>query len=499
MSLPDRHLGDRVAALVDGRVAPGERATLLDHVTRCRPCRIQYDEQRAIKGLLGDLRGIDAPDDLTLRLARLGAPSLADPDRPYLAPTVSTAPAARSGRTAGQRVRFAGASLLSVSVVGVGVAYAAGAAPAGLAVVPPVDRFVREHDHVAAGLPLSEPVLATTASQVAAVTPSASPTATPLPTAEATALTTPLTAVGLLRHAMSAESNLAFVGTETVQRAGVADQQLQVTHLPGRGAVVTTLGASGPTKAVFDADSGRWDDLVLGLLSGSYALAVQPDELVLGRPAHVVQAVRSDGSVAAQFRLDAVTGMLLGRAQYDRGGALIQSTEFTALSFTATTPNHLPPMMPSARAAALSTSDSTRWSSDGWPCPGELAGLTLVGASGLSGTGEQVLHLTYSDGLTVVSIFVQPGHLDDSVLDTNATTTVGDHPVRTAAAGGGGQQVFWSARGWVFTVVSDVSGSAVADVVAALPHDQGSTAAADVPDRLGRGAGRMLSWLNPLD
>jgi len=95
-----------------------------------------------------------------------------------------------------------------------------------------------------------------------------------------------------------------------------------------------------------------------------------------------------------------------------------------------------------------------------------------------------------------VSLFVQPGHLDDTVA--GSTTSIGGYDIQTATAPDGGQQVFWGAQGWVFTLVSAEPDGAVASMVAALPHDSADPAAADLPQRLGRGAGRMLSWLNPL-
>ena len=510
MSLPDRHLGDRVAALVDGRLSPAERATLLDHVARCAPCRTQFDEQRAIKGLLRDLPGVEAPGELTLRLARLAIPSLPEPGQSSLAPITERHP-----RAAGRRVRLAGAGLLSVSVVSVGGAYAAGAAPGGLAVVPSVDRFVREHDHVTGGLPLSEPVLAqslpATGLESTGVVPSMSAVASTSPTAIPVAEPAPgpsdRAAVAMLQRGLTAESVLAFAGTELIRTAGAQDQQLQVTHLPGRGAVIAAVGTGGTTggqgtgvsaPAVFDADSARWNDLMLGLLSGSYRLVLAPDGVVLGRPTHDVRALRADGSLAATFALDARTGMLLQRSRYDRAGALIRTAGFTSLRFTVTPPSHLPPILPSARTAGLSSAETTRWAANGWPCPMQLAGLTLVGAGAVPGTHNQVLHLTYSDGLSLLSLFVQAGHLDDTVARSGSTTSMGGYDVQTETAPAGGQQVFWSAQGWVFTVVSAEPDGAVATMVAALPHDATDPAAADLTQRLGRGADRMLSWLNPL-
>jgi len=35
----DRHCGDRLAALADGRLTEPDRSAVVDHLTRCAPCR----------------------------------------------------------------------------------------------------------------------------------------------------------------------------------------------------------------------------------------------------------------------------------------------------------------------------------------------------------------------------------------------------------------------------------------------------------------------------
>ena len=58
MTGSDRHPGDRLAALADGRLPEPERTRVLDHLARCADCRSDYDAQLTMKGLL---RGLGPP------------------------------------------------------------------------------------------------------------------------------------------------------------------------------------------------------------------------------------------------------------------------------------------------------------------------------------------------------------------------------------------------------------------------------------------------------
>jgi anti-sigma factor RsiW len=158
----DRHSGDRLAALADGRLPEPERCAVLDHLARCARCRADFDAQLAMKGLLRALDEPGAPAALQARLAGLARTGpVAPADRPPGRRPVwrrarrdarrSSSPRKRAGR--------AGAGLLSVTVLALASAYALGGAPQGTAVSPPVDRFAREHAAVTGGLPLTEPVL----------------------------------------------------------------------------------------------------------------------------------------------------------------------------------------------------------------------------------------------------------------------------------------------------------------------------------------------------
>jgi hypothetical protein len=122
------HLGDRIAAFVDGQLTPesAERATA--HLASCRPCRDLTELERLTKARLGALSGPAPTADFVGRLLAMGGPSGPLPPRPGHVPgspraasvpvraTVPTLPALPSGAAlqvaavAGRRARPQGSA-----------------------------------------------------------------------------------------------------------------------------------------------------------------------------------------------------------------------------------------------------------------------------------------------------------------------------------------------------------------------------------------------------
>jgi anti-sigma factor RsiW len=148
MGRRDRHPGDLIADLVDGRLTGVERVRVAAHVAGCPECLSEYDAQVAAKGALGRLDAPGAPDDLRDRLVRVPAASTVPPVRPPRTPPSRQ-----------RRVATLGAGAVAASLAAVTLAYVAGGPSGGPAVVPPVDRYVREHAAVSGGVPLTEPAL----------------------------------------------------------------------------------------------------------------------------------------------------------------------------------------------------------------------------------------------------------------------------------------------------------------------------------------------------
>jgi hypothetical protein len=127
----------------------------------------------------------------------------------------------------------------------------------------------------------------------------------------------------------------------------------------------------------------------------------------------------------------------------------------------------------------------------GWPALAAMpGGLTLFGASESVTTTGRVVDLAYSDGLSVVSLFVQRGQLP-AALPGWRTTDLSGHPLflRDPAE----PDVTWSAGGYVYTVVAAAPAPVLAGVVNSLPHQ----ARPGFWKRMGRGVHRLLSWMDP--
>ncbi len=94
--------------------------------------------------------------------------------------------------------------------------------------------------------------------------------------------------------------------------------------------------------------------------------------------------------------------------------------------------------------------------SGGWPVPGPLpGGLTLFDASQAATATGKVVDLAYSDGLSVVSVFVQRGQLPAALPGWRDTDLSGN---QLYVRDPGEPNLIWSADGFVYTVVAGDAG-----------------------------------------
>ena len=137
------------------------------------------------------------------------------------------------------------------------------------------------------------------------------------------------------------------------------------------------------------------------------------------------------------------------------------------------------------------TARPARLRAEGWPLPGPLpGGLALLSARvGSTATGP-VVDLDYSDGLSLVSVFLQRGHLTSWPAGWWRTTLGGS---AVYADDSDGQMFVWPAQGFVYTLVAAAPPQTVARAVAALPHNSSP----GLLGRVGHGLRRLLSWLIP--
>jgi len=75
----EQHLGDRLAALIDGELGHDARERVLSHLATCRSCKTEADAQRRVKNVFADTAPPPPSDGLLARLQGLPAGSPDDP------------------------------------------------------------------------------------------------------------------------------------------------------------------------------------------------------------------------------------------------------------------------------------------------------------------------------------------------------------------------------------------------------------------------------------
>lgn len=280
---------------------------------------------------------------------------------------------------------------------------------------------------------------------------------------------------------------------------GATTRLVHVEHSPGRGTAVEVLGTTeGRDRPVFlrcARPEGRGlARATLELLAAQYEVALAEPAAVAGRSAYVVEVRRGGGSLAARFWVDRRTGLMLRREVRNRRGRVVRASAFitltvkesvTTVGVARSAQHRLPHRMRAAELASLRAR--------GWTLPPSLpGGLTLVDAQRGVVAGRTVVHLVYSDGLSMVSVFVQRGALATRKLrgwrevELAGGVVYRQHTVP--------RRVLWSGDAYVYTVVADAPPRVVEKVVAGLPHAERDSG---VWARMARGFAQLGAWLNP--
>ncbi|HEY1001168.1 MAG TPA: hypothetical protein VGD83_16140 [Streptosporangiaceae bacterium] len=342
---------------------------------------------------------------------------------------------------------------------------------------------------------------------------------------------TTVRAVKLLVQAAQAAIVTSYQGQEILTRWSQGGGSVLVSsiwHVSGGQTVTQTTadGASFSSQSYLSSDTdSRSPEGVLGvtapligLLKSHYLVAYAGSGSADNRTAQVVEAWRSDGSIAARFWLDDATKLPLEREVFDTAAHVIGQDVFIDVSFTAPggpgvmgppgrTASRAQAASPQQAAAAsasarVSASPQGPWTDPfsrgqllalrdgGWQVPAELPdGLSLfTGARTQAETGA-VLDLGYSDGLSMVSVFEQRGKLP-ATLPGWRKTKAGGHVVFALPDQ---RSLTWAGHGMVFTMVADAPSQTVDAAVGALPHD----GPAGFFKRMSRGLVRVASWVNP--
>ncbi len=238
-------------------------------------------------------------------------------------------------------------------------------------------------------------------------------------------------ALRLLSEAAVASQTVPYEGVEVLggrAQAGQTTSVVHVWHTPGgvpvTQAVAPVPGWSGEVPHILLPASSFGGQTMVGaamlgmsqrlvsLLARNYRVRAAGWGQVAGRQARVVVARRPGGRLAARFWLDRATTLPLRRQTFDAAGRTV--TDATFVQVRLGLPVRRPGPVAAARpwGDALAPAQLTALRSRGWPLPGPLPGnLALLGARQQVTQAGRVVDLDYSDGLCLVSVFVQRGHL----------------------------------------------------------------------------------------
>jgi sigma-E factor negative regulatory protein RseB len=316
-------------------------------------------------------------------------------------------------------------------------------------------------------------------------------------------------ALGMRLLGRSAVAGLAmsYQGVELIAQSSVDGAVTIISDVwhHGGGLTVTQtsdaamLPASQPYVS-YDADNHSPEGVfgvtktLVALLGRHYVAVYRGTGSAVGRPALIVELYRADGSLAARFWLDRQTMVPLRRDVYDTSAQLVGEDAFVQVQFgvLAAPPGAAETVRAPARTVcakvAVPASLLADLNGQGWRLPAALPGdLSLYAmAQCKTGAGE-VADLGYSDGLSVVSLFVQRGTLAPKMAGWQPVSLNG-HLVYVA-----GHSITWAGRGLVYTMIADAPPRTVQEVVASLPQ---STSPGFL-GRIGRGLDRLATLVNP--
>jgi sigma-E factor negative regulatory protein RseB len=310
----------------------------------------------------------------------------------------------------------------------------------------------------------------------------------------------------LLQEAAAACQSTSYSGEQVALWWGQGETSasvFDVWHQPGRVTLVQPAAAlpGGPAgNAIPSGPAGDQDpdgmlcvsNQLLVLLQSNYQVVYAGRGSAAGRKALVVEARRLGGGLAARFWLDAATKLPLRREIFTSGAHMVSEDGFINLQLGSSGLGAMPAPAAAPWAARLDQARLMALRAKGWPLPGQLPGnLVLFSATETSARSGRVIDLSYSDGLAVVSVFVQRGELGRPMpgwrqIGMGGQTVYSINPDERSFA--------WSSGGFVYTVIADAPVTTVSQMVDAMP----STTRPGFWGRMAHGFHRLASWLNPL-
>ncbi|MDQ4129857.1 MAG: hypothetical protein M3133_02510 [Actinomycetota bacterium] len=238
----------------------------------------------------------------------------------------------------------------------------------------------------------------------------------------------------------------------------------------------------------------------LARLSQNYEVAVEDRRSIETGPADVI-TLREPGSALPRERLyvDAESRLVVRRETFDARGLPVRLAAFTDLELV---PAPVPPLGYDWRhvlrpvQSDLSGRAVEILRDVGWVVPERLPRhFTLVDASAI-GQGEgSSLHLLYSDGLYMLSVYEQHGRLDEKALDAEGAEDTSLGGLRLYRWPGSEPAAYgWNGEDIAFTAISDAPPDVLAVTLVGLPRDDPS-----LLRRLRRGLSRFREWAWPFD
>jgi sigma-E factor negative regulatory protein RseB len=243
------------------------------------------------------------------------------------------------------------------------------------------------------------------------------------------------------------------IGDQIYERVEALDGQMhrvyrhnETVHSvwPHKKVVVVEQHAAAPGLV---ATRRRVDPRVLE----SYALTVKGASVVAGRTVRMLLLEpRDDLRFTQRLMADEATGLMLRADVLDAAGRVLESSGFTEVEIGL----KLEPaamrdgMKPAGYAVLPSSRQAVDWAGEGWGLKAEIPGFRLVGCVRrpvpAQGRDGHALQAVYSDGLSFVSIFIEPWRGQESGdgamgathtrmqrLGDHWITAMGDVPPRT--------------------------------------------------------------------
>jgi sigma-E factor negative regulatory protein RseB len=301
-------------------------------------------------------------------------------------------------------------------------------------------------------------------------------------------------ALQLMTKAAQACTTNAFSGVEVARWWGPAGLRVwlaRIWHRPGAATIALPLKAGDEQSALGPGLSTVISAQQLTQLRLGFMLFYAGTGTAGDRRADLVTVDRPDGTLAAKYWLDAATGLPLRREVFDNRAHVVSDVSVTSLQTGLQAVRGMPLGASAVAMQQLPSSAVSALRAEGWPLPDELPdGLILVTASKMAMHPGPVIGLSYSDGLSVISVFVQRGILPAMQRDWRRLT-LGDHDVY--ALDPDDQTIVWAGDGYVFTVVAQAPSATVDRALSALPH----SSEPGFWGRLERGFRRLASWVNP--